>query len=117
MTVWVGRWFPSVLLPILNPLVDGAWKTVLCAIYDLLLTGHKPGGNVKKWIEIVFTEALVHLREEYFGRWRDAKRSTQIKNRKAYLCLSQKCPEILTIIFVPSSTGKGRVKYADLTQE
>lgn len=63
-TVWIGSWFPIMSLSAFNPLVDGAWDTMLCAMRSFFLVGHIPGAIVNEWIEVV-AEVFVHVRERY----------------------------------------------------
>lgn len=43
-------------LPIRNPLVDGVWDAMLCAIRGFFVVGHILGVDVNEWVEVVAVE-------------------------------------------------------------
>lgn len=47
-------------LPMCNPLVNGAWDPMLCAIRNFFVIGHPFGAIVNEWVEFIVTEAVVH---------------------------------------------------------
>jgi hypothetical protein len=69
-------------LPIRNPLVDGVWDAMLCAVRDLFVIGHLLSANMNEWVEVIAAEAeWASDRLGHFGQYsrdEEGKKSYQI---------------------------------------